>query len=187
MSTNEEFSSSAQAKALLDLLASDFGQSSPDIALEAIRVELDAAYQRGLEHARLPAARNAPNDACSWIADSSTHETHSYPVEITYNVVAYDSGWNGYGINKSREGFKSEAEALAYVQKLDDHLRQSAVIMKQEKPVVPPTHNARVWPKQEKVAGPHTCHWCKARFSVAGDALAHEDSCSQNPSVKTAD
>lgn len=240
MSTNEEFSSTTQALALLDLLASDFGQSSPDIALEAIRVELDAAYQRGRDRETTTASpknheeSSTPStgwllyraqdliqrgydasansieghsrdcglfngkacscplgkwlaDASSWMADARSHELRSYPVDITYNVVAYDSGWNGYGINESREGFQSETEALGYVQTLNNHLRQRAVIMKQEKPVVPPTRNTQVWPKQEKAAGPHTCHWCKKRFSVPGDALAHEDTCSQNPFVKTAD
>ena len=38
-----------QAEALLDLIESDFGQSGRDVRLEAIRCELEAAYQRGRE------------------------------------------------------------------------------------------------------------------------------------------
>lgn len=41
------------AENLLLLLESEFGQSGRDVRLEAIRCELEMAYQRGLEHARL--------------------------------------------------------------------------------------------------------------------------------------
>ena len=49
-------------------------------------------------------------------------------------------------------------------------------------PIVGNTSRGAVEP-----SGPHTCHWCKERFSHGGDALVHENSCSENPSnaVKT--
>lgn len=37
-----------EALALLGLLESDFGQSGEDVRLEAIRCELEAAYNRGV-------------------------------------------------------------------------------------------------------------------------------------------
>ena len=36
-----------EAKSLLNLLLSDFGQSGKDVQIEAIRSELEAAYWRG--------------------------------------------------------------------------------------------------------------------------------------------
>lgn len=48
---NKQISLEDQAEALLNLLESDFGQSGRDVRLEAIKLELDFSYQRGIEHA----------------------------------------------------------------------------------------------------------------------------------------
>ena len=39
-----------EAETLLQLLESDFGMSGRDVRLEAIRLELEAAYDRGRAH-----------------------------------------------------------------------------------------------------------------------------------------
>jgi len=37
---------------------------------------------------------------------------------ITYNVVAYDASWGGYGDDRSKDGFIGPAEAVAYAKSL---------------------------------------------------------------------
>lgn len=46
--------------------------------------------------------------------------------EITFDVVAYNSSWAGYGDNQSKEGFESAESAIKYAKSRDAHLSATA-------------------------------------------------------------
>lgn len=45
---------------------------------------------------------------------------------ITYDVVAYNESWGGYGDNASKDGFMSPDEAIAYAKSCGTHLNATA-------------------------------------------------------------
>lgn len=67
--------------------------------------------------------------------------------KVSYDVVAYDESWGGYGDNASKEGFTSEEEALAYVKGLREHLLKNAAIWKRIYPVEIPVRSEKLYPK----------------------------------------
>lgn len=71
--------------------------------------------------------------------------------EVTYDVVAYNESWGGYGDNASKAGFQSAEEAIAYAKPLGEHL--NATVWQRTKPqsvTQPPS--IKIWPA-EKATG----------------------------------
>lgn len=67
---------------------------------------------------------------------------------ITYDVVAYNASWGGYGDNASKDGFTSADEAITYAKSCGSHL--DAEVWQHTKPkYVEPQPSIKIWSAKE--------------------------------------
>ena len=67
--------------------------------------------------------------------------------QITYDVVAYNESWGGYGEDASKRGFKKAETAINYAKGLGKHL--DATVWKRITPKPVEQSSVKIWPHTE--------------------------------------